>query len=304
MDIDKYRYVGFGSFMFDDFKIIHHQLGISSMVSIENDNSTYERAKFNKPYSCIEVCNTTSTDFISDISMEEQSIFWLDYTSPSELALQLSDFCTLLNNMKRYDIIRITLNANPSSLSNDGHDTNSDGNPQNKEHKKRFDKLKNKIPDYIPSNSSIEGMSYSRYPMFLLSCLERAAYTVLKPSKFQKKILKPLFSSVYADGQQMVTLTAIVLNDNDERMNEIKDCLKAFEYANFKWDDPCKIQVPELTPKEIIHINSLLPQGEATLAHLKKDFGFAFCHTHCSNEMLESYVRYYKYYPNFHHVNL
>jgi len=37
--IQDYRYVGFGSIYFSDFQLLHRQLGITDMLSIERDIS-------------------------------------------------------------------------------------------------------------------------------------------------------------------------------------------------------------------------------------------------------------------------
>lgn len=50
-----YWYTGFGSYMFDDFKILHERLNISKMISLEADPQVFSRAKFNLPYNCIDV---------------------------------------------------------------------------------------------------------------------------------------------------------------------------------------------------------------------------------------------------------
>lgn len=114
--ISEYQYVGFGSFLFDDFKILHDQLGISDMISLESDATIKKRAEFNKPYKCISILHRTSTDYISNTLLEKPIIFWLDYTDPSQIGSQFADFCTLVGKMKAGDVVRVTLNANPSSL--------------------------------------------------------------------------------------------------------------------------------------------------------------------------------------------
>ena len=295
--IEKYQYVGFGSFLFDDFKILHNNLGLSDMISLESDADICKRAEFNKPYKCISVQNTTSSDYIANAALEKATIFWLDYTAPSELGSQLADFCTLVGKMKAGDIIRITLNANPSAL--------DDGEPKENDdqiHDGRLAKLKSLIDEYIPSDTAKESMTYNGYPQLLLSCLRNAAGKTLSPSQYQRRRLMPLFSSCYADGQQMITLTAIVI-DNEYAEGRIKECLKLHDYVNCEWDSPCLIQAPELTAKETIHINNALPI-KRSIKTIKDKYGFAFQNGASLEDAIMSYVKYYKYYPNFHHVSL
>ena len=303
-NIENYQYIGFGSFMFDDFKIIHNQLGVSEMISLESDRTIYRRAEFNRPYKCITVQNKKSSFFIDNFSPKKHFIFWLDYSTSSELGEQFSEFSALVGTkMDHGDIVRITLNANPANL--DDNDNKSIGEKKNQGqiHKNRIEKLRVRIQDHMPSDINEKDMSAKQYPIFLLTCLKRAANQALTPSDYQKKYLFPLFSSVYADGQQMVTLTAIVLNKK-ENEEKIRYCLAQYgDYVNYEFNKPCQIKVPDLTTKEIIHINSLLPTSNS-IGQIKEKFDFVFKSDHGLADAIKSYVDYYKYYPNFHHVNL
>jgi hypothetical protein len=301
--IEKYQYIGFGSFMFDDFKVLHNRLGISDMISLEGEEAVYERADFNKPYECIKVENIRSSAFINDFSRRKNFIFWLDYTSSFELGEQFSEFCTLVGTkMDVGDIVRITLNANPGNLDDKDDKSAGEKKTQKQIHKMRVEKLREIISGYMPSQTSEKDMSAKKFPIFLLSCLKKAAVDSLTPSDYQKKYLFPLFSSVYADGQQMVILTAIVLDNTDDE-GKIQECLNQYsDYVKFEWDKPCYIRIPDLTTKEIIHINSILPNSSSKT--IKEKFGFAFQSAPKLNDAIKSYVDYYKYYPNFHHVNL
>ena len=55
--LQKHRYIGFGSYLFDDFKLLHDRLNIGTMISLESDSTIFNRAKFNAPYKCISVIN-------------------------------------------------------------------------------------------------------------------------------------------------------------------------------------------------------------------------------------------------------
>jgi hypothetical protein len=268
------------------------------MVSLESDVDICERAKFNKPYKCIVIENRKSSNYVSRIELGKPTIFWLDYTDPSELGSQFADFCTLIDKMNTGDIIRITLNASPSTLGG-----NQQGKNDNDIRLSRLEELKERIRDYVPSTATIDDMTSGKYPLLLLSCLKKAAGKTFTPSTYREKRLIPLFSSCYADGQQMITLAAIVI-DNADSETKIKECFGCLrDYVNFEWDKPSLIQVPELTAKEIIHINNELP-NKSSVYEIKAKFAFAFQNSANLDDAIESYVRYYKHYPNFHHVNL
>lgn len=78
--------------------------------------------------------------------------------------------------------------------------------------------------------------------------------------------------------------------------------VRSFEdisYVNFKWDEPSLIKIPELTIKEMIEINKLLP-GKDVEEQLLREFNFVFDD---KAEEASSYISFYKYYPSFQSIN-
>lgn len=296
-----YTYTGFGSYLFDDFKLVHDLLNISSMKSIEKDPDVYKRAKFNKPYDCIEIQQTTSSDYIGDleISDDDHNIIWLDYASPKELGNQLEDFSTLLQKLNARDIVRITLNANPSSLGYKGY------SPDNIQ-KLRADELGKRVGEYYKGSFSPDTVTGAQYPITLLKILKYISLDVLKESVYNTNFFFPIFSTIYADGQQMLTYTGIILDSHDDE-KEIQNALKTAPYDINKPENPCRISIPELSAYEIMELNKLLPTS-ATLDTILTKYNFIFKvdeddrENTQTKERIESYLSYYKFYPNFHHV--
>ena len=293
--ISDYKYTGFGSYLFDDFKLLHDTLNISNMVSLEKDITEYQRATFNLPYGCISIKNIDSTQYISNLSIQdgEHNIFWLDFVSPNELGTQLSDYSTLLNLMNPGDIIRITLNANPDSLGKCSE--------PNYLQEHRLNTLKERVPDsYIWSSICPSDVTTRNYPITLLKIIKKATMECLSDNPpYSPNFMLPLFSSVYADGQQMVTFTGIIL-DSHEKETQIKKALNNYPHNTFSWDTPAKIEIPALSIREITELNKLLPNPVARQQLIEK-FPFIFSEKDC--QAVDSYILYYKYYPHYHNVN-
>lgn len=293
--ISEYQYTGFGSYLFDDFKLLHDTLNIQHMISLEKEKPEFERAKFNCPYNCIEVKNVESTEYLAELYIEDDvhNIFWLDYVSPNELGTQLADYATLLNILNAGDIVRITLNANPSSLGK--------CNDPDKLKQYRFDRLKERVQDkYFPVTAVPDDVTTEKYPLLLLKILKNVTMDVLVDEPLYKPcFLMPLFSTVYADGQQMLTFTGIVL-DSHEKKNDIERALRNYPHNTFKWDVPCQIQIPPLSVREISEINKLLPSENARQQLMDK---FPFVFSEKERQAVDSYISFYKYYPNFHQVS-
>ena len=295
MPISAYQYTGFGSYLFDDFRLLHETLNISKMVSLEKDVQEYKRAKFNVPFGCITIKNASSTEYLSQLLLDDDShnIFWLDYVSPSEIGAQIGDYATLLKLLNPGDVVRITLNANVSSLGK--------AEDPDKLTKFRLQKLQQRIPDiYFPASVTTEDFTTTRYPLVLLKIIKNVTMECLNDDPpYSPNFLLPLFSSIYADGQQMLTFTGIVLDSHEEE-EKIKKALNDYPHNNFLWNEPCYIEIPALSVREIIELNKLLPKDDAE-QQLVEQFPFIFSSK--EKRITESYIKYYKYYPNYHQVS-
>lgn len=293
--ISEYQYTGFGSYLFDDFKLLHDTLNIQHMTSLEKEPTEFERAEFNLPYNCIEVKNIGSTEYLAELYIEDDAhnIFWLDYVSPNELGTQLADYATLLNILNAGDIVRITLNANPASL---GKCDDPDALQSFRLHR-----LRERVPDiYFPATASPDEMTTQKYPVLLLKILKNITMQVLVDEPpYNPYFMMPLFSTVYADGQQMLTFTGIILNSHEKR-DDIERALQNYPHNTFKWDTPCQIQIPPLSVREISEINKLLPSENARQQLIDK---FPFIFSEKERQAVDSYISFYKYYPNYHQVS-
>lgn len=134
----------------------------------------------------------------------DHNIFWLDFVSPSGLGAQLADYTTLLERLNPGDIVRITLNANPDSLGKKSENPDSI-------RAARLETLRSRVKDaYLPPELTAECLTRHNYPITLLKILKAAT---LLSFEYSANFLFPLFSTVYADGQQMLTFTGIILNE-------------------------------------------------------------------------------------------
>ena len=182
--LNTHRYIGFGSYSFEDFKQIHDRLRIASMISLESDSTIFERAKFNRPYKCIRILNQSSTDFIASENWgNKKTIIWLDYTNPKQISSQFSDIASLTNIVQKNDIIRVTLNGNIAAM----------GKPNTEEdvQQYRLERLKERIGEYIPLDVSKAEMTTSEYPIILLKCLKKMIEDGVKEGETMQIELTP-----------------------------------------------------------------------------------------------------------------
>jgi hypothetical protein len=289
--ISKYDYVGFGGHSLEEFKYIHDRFGLENMISIESDPEVFKRQKFNQPYSCINITNQESRDFINGYDRQNKTIIWLDYVEPSKLRSQVEEFQQIILKLGVLDIVKITLNANPSSYIT----TSEIASPVEIE-KSRIDKLKEMLgeEDLFPSADILGNMMMTKgFPFALTLILKYAANLALTGKK--DIYFQPLASFSYADGQQMMTLTGIILEQ--EKSEEFFDRteLKSWELINVDWSKPFSINIPDLTIREKLYIEQLLPNS--TPEEIQEKLGFKF-----DNKMLKTYIMFYRQSPYFSRI--
>ncbi|MCC3408854.1 MAG: hypothetical protein JGK17_25420 [Microcoleus sp. PH2017_10_PVI_O_A] len=293
--ISKYKYIGFGGHSLEDFKYIHSRFGICNMISIEQDIEVYKRQIFNQPHNCIECLQQSSSQFINEFQRREETIIWLDYVRPSELLKQIEEFQDTLKKLDALDIIKITVNAHPASYVPSQKDMSSFDLKD-----ARINHLKTVLGDIFPSADVIpDMMTEKNFPEALCLVLKYAANKAMQGQ--QDIYFQPLTAFSYADGQQMLTVTGIILERN--KMQEFFDQtnIDKWELSNRDWKPPQRINVPDLTIKERLHIDSRLPNFEAKT--IQDELGFLFdSKEKVSLEMLETYVLFYRQSPYFSRI--
>lgn len=309
--IREYSYFGFGGPFLEDFKLLHNHFKITKMYSIEMEQHVVERQSFNKPASCIKCLETTSGNLISDfetICETDNAIIWLDYTSPSELGEQLTEFGGLIGKMASGSIVKITINAAGNSLMPDNAlpplPENSSETPFQRGgrlREARVHKLESMLGTlFLRDKMTPEMMEAKKYPTVLFKTLLSVAHRALE-GKTQK--FEPLSAFKYSDGQQMLTLTGIILDDSDITKFKEKTSILDWEYylyLNVNNDEPIEINMPFLSISEKLHIDQYLP---SKFNELKDNLVFQLEHSpEKTKKSLENYQSFYRFYPNFSKV--
>lgn len=298
-NIYSYIYIGFGGPFLEDFKNIHASFGISNMLSLEMNEGVHKRQIFNSPLNCITYLPKTSDDFIrnmEDYSLKGNIIVWLDYTSPSKLVSYLDEFQRLIAKAEPFDIIKITLNANPTwlgKLDSRGLKAVDRFKAIQNICEKRLRNLKYRIPDeYFPEGLSPEMMEDEAYPAVLCRIVEIAAKKATRG--FSGRIFQPLSLFTYADRSTMQTITGILLPESEVEKFYEKTGIGDWEFACTHWGPPKLIKVPVLSLKERLSIEKLLP-------NLPYDDIFSLI-DYIDEEEIKNYITYYRHYPFFSRI--
>ncbi len=300
-NISDYEYIGFGGPFLEDFKAMHTVLRIKRMHSIESDENTYARQLFNTPFKFVTLHKMSSDDFFRDHQFSENgTVVWLDYTSAADLKSQLDEFRSVVAGAGYFDVVKITLNAHPASIPG----TLAPG----KTHREvRLERLQETIGEYLPASAKEDDLSPANYPRLLLECLRNS---VVKLSEGEtNRYFQILTSFIYQDGQQMLTVTGIVLDASNEAVKRdflATSRISFWPFANLDWRQPDSISVPSLSAKERLKLDESLPvEGDdATVAEaLKASLGYVPGQEE-SIDQLANYARYYRAYPHFSRVIL
>jgi hypothetical protein len=305
LPIKDYTYISLGGAYFEDFKLIHTYFGNEKMLSIEKDSIIHSRQQFNLPYSCIIPYNMSTGEFITDYNPDGNSIFWLDYAAAKELRLQLEEFQRLLSKSWESDIIKITLNANPGVLY-DGNNKDHDGKHFTEKvlNEKRLEELQRRIEDLLPNDVEIGNMRKKSYPALLNKVIGNVASVALSSRlDTEPLVFQPLTSFFYSDSEhQMMTTTGILIQKKQLLHFLEKTELNVWPLATPNWGTCIEVWVPHLTPKEKFIIDELLPMNNSD--EIRKKLGFNFVQKDSENiEIIENYIKFYRYYPSFHRVN-
>lgn len=261
--IETYRYVGLGSIYFTDFQLLHRELGITDMLSIEKDVNARACFTFNRPYKCIRLRFATSTEVLSTLRWGRRTILWLDYDDRLDRAI-LGDIATACLRATSGSVVVMSVNAHP-----DPEPSKEDRDLYEEQTGKRFDLgdyrlriAKALLGDKLPAGTSganLRGQELGKVFREIIhnQIVEQLSIrNALLPPK-QKLAYRQLFHFRYRDGAQMLTVGGVLFRAADER--NVAAC--GFDTLPFirSGPEPCSIHAPCLTAKEIRHLNSQLP---------------------------------------------
>ena len=295
IDISGYRYIGFGSYEFDEFKLIYRTLGIEDLHSIEMNSDVFRRQKFNRPYSSIQLFNKTCGEYFDeDYDNTKHSIVWADFSEANEKHSQCQDIANICSKMRNGDVLRITLNANPTGISTGGKQTSDV--PSHERKKLRFDALKQELDDFFPDGVSEKDVTKNGYPRLLLKVIKKAVYQDLDVGLSPC----PLCSYVYSDNTQMMTFTLIMFSaeNRESSVTKLREAFSGWDsYVNIdEWDTFIRIDLPPLTVHEQLEIGQY-EKNEAGMKKVEEDMGI-------KKEELKRYLQFARYYPNYQPVTI
>lgn len=289
---DRYEYVGFGGPQMEDFRVLHERFRGLRMICIEQDPAVLARQRFNQPHTRIVFAPCRSDQFIAQYeSRRRRLLAWLDYAAADKRITQIREFQELLLKAPDLSIIKITLNANPESIGGAAAD-----DPER--HTKRRNRLVQQFNRFLDDALPDTAVHRENFASTLQQIVNAAASEALKTRPDLS--FRLLSSFVYADGlHPMVTATGI-LAETSEIERVLNDARISTWHFGFEGTRPREINVPDLTPKERIHINQMLPRCQEKPERITRKLRFQLDpDPDVDREKLSQYVDFYRHYPHF-----
>jgi len=276
---NEYQYIGFGGLSFTDFKLFHNELHINEMCSIEGGDLSNDRLKFNCPYSFIQIHNGLSTNVLSRINLNKQSLVWLDYDGTLDNYM-FEDLSLLMRQLPVGSIYLITCNRELKSSETGEEYT--------------VEKFKDKFGTLVPFDITTKGFSSAENYKTIHKMLSVQIDNIMSDRIRNEEDVKflQLYNILYEEnrGARMFTFGGVITSTETQIEN--------LNVTNFSFirtnEQTYKIQIPNLTFKEEIHIDKHIPDKIDNL----KSTNIISC------KDIDKYIEVYKFLPNFFDVRI
>lgn len=279
---NNYQYIGLGGLSFTDFKLMHKELNITTMTSIEGHPYNIKKLFFNKPFSCINVKMGFTSVVIPDLSYDMKTIAWLDYDGVLDNYM-FTDAENLLGLMPVNSIYIISCNYLLNTSDSAGATFYS-----NDEFREKFGDL---VPYDVPDNCcTLSNAPITLYRMFKNICEKRIKDRNLENGT--NLVFQPLYYFIYQDGGAPMFTFGGIIKESALGLNELH--IDDFDFINPA--KPYKIDMPILTFYELSRLSQAVGDAKAE-QQIERD---------CILQRgeIEKFKKFYKYMPNYFDVRL
>jgi hypothetical protein len=197
-----------------------------------------------------------------------------------------------LDGLRAGDVVRVTVNAHPHAVLDQ---PTTDGKPLlvTEKRSRQFQKLKQRMGDFLPSWATSDHMTAAGLPRVLAESFAGSALKALPVGG--ANVFCPLSIVRYADGQQMLSITGTLVARGEENELLRRLDLQSWPFASTDWKTIHELVVPDLTVRERL----FLERGVITRSagELVAELGFETASDVKIAEFLENYKSYYRFYP-------
>jgi hypothetical protein len=267
--LSNYEYVGFGGMEFVDFDLVHRELGIRRMTSIELNTRHKDRYQFNAPFAEVKLIFDRASAVLPTLLDDAVlRVVWLDYECRLNQEV-LQDLGTALRKLLPGSVFLVSVNATGPITATDRLKTfTADVTPE-------------RVPEGATNGTLAKwGWSAAAHDVLVAEAASEVARRTDGAS------FEQLFYFRYADGARMLTWGGVVVGPSNRQ---------SFDLANFnelsqvciEGEPPREVAPPLLTMREALHLNAQLPTVNVP----------ALMASGIPSADLESYANLYRWYP-------
>ncbi len=277
LDLKEPVYVGLGSIWFVDFVMAHKILSINDMISIEQDDIGYLRARFNSPFATVDVRRGSSSEVLprlcEDAGVNARPwVIWLDYDRSFDEDAS-DDMRLIVESAPENSIVLATFNAAETKY--------GAANERPDRLKELFEGV---VPEGLSKNQCKEHRMQRTLADLAVNFMKAIASEARRPGGFV-----PAFQIIYRDTAPMVTAGGVLPSEANRRLAESR--IKA---TDWRCRPPAAITAPHLTIREAMALQSRLPDPAGLTRGVVQALGFDL-----EEEQIRVYERYYREYPSF-----
>ncbi|MCY1661093.1 O-methyltransferase [Chryseobacterium sp. SL1] len=278
---DRYQYIGLGGLAFTDFKLFHKELHINEMHSFEAGSFSMDKLNVNCPYSFINIRKESSTEALPKIDLTKKTLVWLDYDDSLE-NFMFEDLAILMNKLPVGSIYLMSCNRQLKSDESGEIYT--------------VEEFREKFGGLTPFNVTEKDLSGGEDFNTIRKMLSQLINKIIKDRNRNGEniVFQQLYNILYQEnrGARMFTFGGVI-TESDKTFEELNQS----DFDFIKNDDSVyKIDIPNLTSKEIDLINKNISNDEALKDIIDKRIA--------TEVEIDKHKDIYKYLPNFYDVRI
>ena len=273
-----YQYIGLGGVSFTDFKLFHKELHIDEMYSLEGGNFSDEKLQINLPFSFINVIKEKSTVALNRVNLNKKTLVWLDYDDTLQ-PYMFEDLEILLRKMSVGSIYLMSCNK----------ELKSDETGEEYAVEEFREIYHNLAPFNLKPKSFTASEDYKTIRTMFSTFINKIMKERDEEIKFQQ-----LYNFLYQEnrGAKMYTFGGVI-TEKEKTIQELN--LSDFDFIK-ETDEPYRIEIPNLTSKEIDLINKNISDEDKLDEIIENRI--------VTKTEISKHKKTYKYLPNFYDVRI
>jgi hypothetical protein len=273
-----YQYIGLGGVSFTDFKLFHKELHINEMYSLEGGDFSKEKLQINLPFSFIKIIKERTTIALNKLDLDRRTLVWLDYDDTLK-PYMFEDLEILLRRMPVGSVY--LMSCNKELKSDETRDEYT------------VEEFREIYGDLVPFELKAKDFSASEDYKTIRTMFSTFINKIMKERDEEIKF-QQLYNFLYQEnrGARMYTFGGVIM-EKEKKIQELN--LNDFDFIK-EADEPYKIELPNLTSKEIDLINRNISDEEALEELINKKI--------VKKSEIDQHKQTYKYLPNFYDVRL